>query len=100
MPYRNKDNGNTVEAFQMVRVQRYPTDAWPEWLHQAWAKPSNADGALFSSGVPDAYGAAPLLLVSDGESEEVTFDSYIIRDDAGVVSLLVPAQFEKSYEEI
>ncbi len=36
-----------IEAFQLTPERYFNTSEWPDWLHEAWGRDTNLDGALW-----------------------------------------------------
>lgn len=89
-----------IEAFQMTKERRMDNSEWPEWLHLAWNKHRDEEGALYPSKYPDSDGEDELIIVVRGSEQLVSFGDWLVK---GVEEELYPCDqdiFEKTYEPV
>ena len=90
-----------IEAFQMTSARRANPSDWPEWLKEAWLKPSSQEGALFPTVFPEgAIGTDELYINSPEGKMFVRFNDYIIRGVKGEIYPCNPDIFEATYEKV
>lgn len=82
-----------VEAFQMTPEQRISNADWPSWLHEAWQRPRETDGALF----PTVHGYGDGTLSFGVDSTLVCWDDWFILDCRRVVSVVKDQDFKGVY---
>lgn len=96
-----------IEAFQMTKERRSDNSEWPQWLHEAWNKDFDEEGALFpewkSNGfdplaIPKRTGTDPLKIKTLEGVMSVDWDDWIIRGVNGEIYPCKPDIFEKTYE--
>ena len=97
MKYRKKPI--VIEAFQMTVTRRMYNDDWPEWMHAAWNKERDAEGALqranMESLLPDQ-----LEIVTLEGLQRISWGDYIIRGVKGEIYPCKPDIFEATYEAV
>lgn len=95
MKYRKKPV--VIEAFQMTEARRMDNAEWPMWLHQAWNKARDAEGALqrvdMAAPLPDA-----LEIVTLEGKHRVSWGDWIIRGVKGEIYPCKPDIFDATYE--
>jgi len=85
-----------VGAFQMTKERRWDNSEWPVWLHQAWNKDRNDEGALYCNEVK-----LDDLFIRTLEGEQyVTPDDYIIQGVQGEIYPCKPDIFDATYDEV
>jgi hypothetical protein len=85
-----------VEAFQMTPERIESNQEWPGWLHKAWNKDNNEDGALILlARKVREYGINTLEGVM-----QVSVNDYIIKGIHGELYPCKPDIFEKLYEKV
>lgn len=84
-----------IEAFQMTEYRRWHNVDWPEWLHAAWSKDFNEDGALWCDlEEPHTY-----LHIGTMEGVlNIEWDDWIIQGVKGEIYPCKPDIFEATYE--
>jgi len=98
LEYRKKPV--VIEAFQMTKGRRQDNSEWPNWLHEAWQKNNDDEGALFPKNYPNSNGTDELCIYTLEGFHTVTFGDYIIK---GVRGELYPCKsdiFEDTYEKV
>jgi len=91
MAYRKKPV--VVEAFCMASNQYGRKDRWPDWLHEAWHKNEDEEGAFYhKSG--DFF-----IHTLEGE-HKITMGDWIIQGVKGEIYPCKPDIFEATYEEM
>lgn len=90
MKYRKKPV--VIEAFQMTVERKESNVDWPEWLHSAWNKSSDQEGAFFGVATEGLHirTLEGVHHVSDGD--------YIIQGVKGELYPCKPDIFEMTYE--
>jgi hypothetical protein len=85
-----------IEAFQMTESRRRNNFDWPQWLHMAWQKNAEENGALF----PQIRGTGDgLLCIKTLEGIHlVNFDDWIIQGIKGELYPCKPDIFSATYE--
>ena len=92
MKYRKKPV--VIEAFQMTSERMQYPSVWPDWLHLAWDKGMDEDGALWAGSQGDLY-----IATLEGD-HFVTPDDWIIRGVKGELYPCKPDIFEMTYEAV
>ena len=86
-----------IEAFQMTESRRMDNAEWPMWLHQAWNKDRDSEGALqrvdMNATLPDA-----LEIVTLEGKHLVSWGDWIIRGVKGEIYPCKPDIFAATYE--
>jgi hypothetical protein len=80
-----------VSAFQMTKERRTTNLEWPNWLHEAWAKPVVENGSLFCSrdyGVMEREILTPLYIQTPQGTKRVEWGDWIILGDEGDLRLM------------
>jgi hypothetical protein len=92
MKYRKKPV--IIEAFQMTAARKESNIDWPEWLHRAWNKSNNEEGALFGIATEGMH-------IRTLEGVHIVSDSdYIIQGVKGELYPCKPDIFEMTYEKV
>ncbi len=81
-----------VEAFQMTVERREDSTDWPEWLHNAWQKDFEEEGAFFP------LSTSRWIHTLEGNLN-VSVGDWIIREVKGELYPCKPDIFEATYEE-
>jgi hypothetical protein len=87
-----------IEAFQMTRERRADNGDWPNWLHDAWSKAHNEEGALFPKNHPDSDGTDELCIYTKEGLHLVTFGDWIIQGVQGELYPCKPDIFDATYQ--
>lgn len=87
-----------IEAFQMTRERRESNLEWPDWMHRAWQKERDEEGALYPS-VPGTRDGTLTIRTLEGE-HLVWWGDYIIRGVKGELYPCKPDIFEMTYERV
>ena len=97
MQYRKKPV--VIEAFQMTRDRRMDNSNWPNWLHEAWNKDRESEGALqrvnMKATLPDM-----LEVVTLEGNHRVRWGDWIIQGVQGEIYPCKPEIFEATYEPV
>lgn len=83
-----------IEAFQMTEERREDNSEWPNWLHKAWNKSLNEDGALVSGS-----GNRLAIFTSEGVMA-IDWNDWIIQGVKGELYPCKPGTFEATYEAV
>lgn len=95
MRYRKKPV--VIEAFQMTKERRWNNQDWPSWLHLAWSKDRDKEGALQVRDTGEGTGEL-LDIVSLEGKHHVSWGDYIIQGIKGELYACKPDIFETTYE--
>ena len=99
MKYRKKPV--EIEAFQMTEERRWNNVDWPQWMHLAWNKPDNEEGALNCLQESDrTEGECDLWICTLEGVHKVTFGDWIIQGVQGELYPCKPDIFEATYEPV
>lgn len=88
-----------IEAFQMTEARRMDNAGWPMWLHEAWNRSHDEEGALqrvnMKAAMPDA-----LEIVTLEGKHRVSWGDWIIRGVQGELYPCKPDIFAATYEPV
>ena len=87
-----------IEAFQMTEERRWDNSEWPDWLHEAWNKPSGVAGSLWID--PNDPTLSKLIVSTAEGVYSITWDDYIIQGVKGELYPCKPDIFEATYEKV
>lgn len=96
MKYRKKPV--VIEAFQMTKERRASNEEWPQWLHEAWQKDFDCDGAVSCEDYPNSDGRDRLVIRTLEGVHSVSWGDWIIKGVNGELYPCKPDIFEKTYE--
>ena len=87
-----------IEAFQMTKEARQDNSNWLEWMHKAWQKDPEEQGALYPSDYPNSNGTDKLKIHTLEGDHLVEWNDFIIQGVNGELYPCKPDIFEKTYE--
>ena len=92
-----------IEAFQMTEERRWDNSKWPVWMHEAWQKDVDEDGALFpfwKPGTPEYDRDSRLAIMTLEGPHRVDWNDWIIQGIVGELYPCKPDIFEATYEPV
>jgi hypothetical protein len=89
-----------IEAFQMTKERRLDNSEWPDWMHEAWNKEQEDEGALYPSAYPESQGDDPLMIHTLEGTHLVGWGDWIIQGVQGEIYPCKPDIFAATYEEV
>ena len=84
-----------IEAYQFTNGSRWHNDDWPSWLHEAWNKEEDIDGAFFC-----VNGSEAVYIQTLEGTYRVSPDDFIIQGVQGELYPCKPDIFEQTYEAV
>jgi hypothetical protein len=100
MSNRYRKKPVVIEAFQMTFGRRADHVEWPQWLHEAWNKPHDQEGAVFPKEFPDSDGKDQIVIQTKEGLMTVGWGDYIIQGVQGELYACKPDIFEMTYEKV
>jgi hypothetical protein len=82
-----------IEAHEMTEDQFEDQETWPQWLKDAWKKPSEEEGAFFQTEGGGMY----MLRTLEG-MHQVTVGDFIIQGVEGELYPCKPGIFHHTYD--
>lgn len=89
-----------IEAFQMTEETRRDNSKWLNWMHEAWQKEPNEEGALYPADSPNSNGDDKLKIHTLEGTHLVEWGDYIIQGVKGELYPCKPDIFELTYDVI
>ena len=89
-----------IEAFQMTKEARQDNSNWLEWMHKAWQKDPEEQGALYPSDYPNSNGTDKLKIHTLEGDHLVEWNDFIIQGVNGELYPCKPDIFVKTYEPV
>lgn len=87
-----------IEAFQMTLARRHSNSEWPQWLHDAWNAPTDAEGTLqVDTRDPELL---RLILCTREGPQTISWGDWIIQGVNGELYPCKPDIFEKTYDAV
>lgn len=83
----------------MTKERRMNNADWPDWMHEAWNKSFDDEGALSSVDYPKSDGSDPLVINTLEGHMYVNFGDWIIKGVHGEIYPCKPEIFEATYEK-
>ena len=87
-----------IEAFQMTRERRLDNSEWPNWLHTAWQKGFDEQGAVSCEDCANSDGLDRLVIRTLEGVMSVGWDDWIIQGVKGELYACKPDIFAATYE--
>lgn len=86
-----------LECFQMTVARRLSNEHWPIWLHLAWQKDRDEEGALQPTVVGDGKGS--LSLSFENHNEEIVWGDWLVKEIDGTIRVYSSDLFNDSFLE-
>jgi hypothetical protein len=86
-----------LECFQMTVARRLSNEHWPNWLHLAWQKDRDEEGALQPTVVGTGTGTLSLSFVN--HNEEIAWGDWLVQEIDGTIRIYSSDLFDDSFLE-